>query len=85
MIHIENVPDFTYILYHIGNSDDDTAGCILPGDRARNNKIKTGFVGNSKNAYMRTYPKLVEYIQSANQPIIEIINLDQHADQNKEC
>ena len=31
MIHLLNVPNFKYILYHIGNKDDDTAGCMLAG------------------------------------------------------
>jgi hypothetical protein len=79
MVQIENVPDFKYILYHIGNNDEDTAGCILPGDSAQSNKIRNGFVGHSTKAYERTYPKLVEYIQTADQPVIEIIDLDRIA------
>ena len=32
-IEIKGVPNFTDILIHAGNSADDTAGCIIVGDR----------------------------------------------------
>lgn len=76
MIELLNVPKFKYILYHIMNSDKDTAGCIGGGDRANNNQLGKGFVGDSRNAYKRTYPKLLSYMESVNKPIIEIIDLD---------
>lgn len=31
MLELQSVPNFKYILIHIGNDDDDTAGCILVG------------------------------------------------------
>ncbi len=31
MLQILHVPDFEYILFHCGNTDADTAGCILTG------------------------------------------------------
>lgn len=31
MLQVCDVPDFTDILIHIGNTDDDTAGCLLVG------------------------------------------------------
>lgn len=31
MLHILNVPGFEYILIHVGNTDEDTAGCLLLG------------------------------------------------------
>lgn len=30
-LHIQNVPNRTYILFHAGNYNSDTKGCILPG------------------------------------------------------
>lgn len=64
MIELADVPGFKYILIHCGNTDDDTAGCLLTGDTANNNTVKTGFVGESTNSYRRIYPILAEAIQT---------------------
>ena len=32
MLHLQDVPNFKYILIHCGNSKKDTHGCILTGD-----------------------------------------------------
>ena len=60
MLHITDVPGFEYILIHIGNDDDDTAGCLCVGDTANNNQIKAGFIGSSTDAYKRIYPTISE-------------------------
>ncbi|GLQ21803.1 DUF5675 family protein [Algimonas porphyrae] len=31
MLWVRDVPGFTYILIHIGNTEDDTSGCLLLG------------------------------------------------------
>lgn len=76
MIQILDVPGFEYILYHVMNSDEDTMGCIGGGDTANNNQITSGFVGSSTEAYKRTYPKLLHYVQTHSNPVIEIIEID---------
>lgn len=76
MIEIRNVPDFKFILYHIGNTDKDTAGCLLVGDLANNNQVVRGNIQQSTIAYKRTYPKLLDYILKSPDPKIEIIDLD---------
>lgn len=58
MLEVMNVKGFTDILIHKGNTDDDTAGCLLVGDGANNNQTKDGFVSNSGLAYERLYPKI---------------------------
>ena len=50
---IENVPGFSGILIHVGNTAADTAGCLLVGY----NKAK-GMVLNSKSAFEKLYPLL---------------------------
>ena len=65
MLHVLDVPGFEYILIHCGNTDEDTAGCLLVGDSQENNQIKkNGFVGSSTRAYMRIYPKIAQAIKN---------------------
>lgn len=63
MLEILNVPNFKYVLIHIGNKDDDTAGCILVGNTANNNTRGDGFIGYSTQAYKRIYPIISEALR----------------------
>ena len=56
MLHITNVPDFEWILIHVGNTDEDTAGCLLVGNTLDNNQVNRGFLGQSVPAYTKIYP-----------------------------
>ena len=56
MLHLQNVPRFTWILIHIGNDDDDSSGCILVGEDHNGN----GFLLRSTAAYLALYKKVVE-------------------------
>ena len=58
MLWIKDVPNFEYVLIHIGNDDDDTAGCLLVG--MANNEDDAGFIGASGQAYKKIYPKIAE-------------------------
>lgn len=55
MIQVKNVPGFTDILFHIGNTDADTAGCILVGNQQTENLDKRGNVTDSTDAYIKLY------------------------------
>ena len=55
MLQVMDVPGFEYILIHIGNTDKDTAGCVLVG--ATRDVVK-GTIGGSEVAYRRLYPKV---------------------------
>lgn len=57
MIYVNKVPNFEYILWHIGNTDDDTAGCLLLGKTQQAN-----FIGSSGDAYKDVYPKVRDAI-----------------------
>lgn len=61
-LEIKNVKDFVGVYIHIGNSDEDTDGCLLLGDNADNNVIGPGSISNStacfKRFYESVYPNL---------------------------
>ena len=64
MLEVCDVPNFKYILLHCGNTDEDTAGCLLLGDTQENNNIKkNGFIGRSTQAYTRVYPKIAKALK----------------------
>jgi len=50
---------FQFILIHTGNDDDDTAGCILPGSVAYNDR---NWVAGSTDAYKVIYPQIAHAI-----------------------
>jgi hypothetical protein len=76
MLHIIDVPGFEYILIHVGNSDEHTAGCLLVGDSQENNQVnKNGFIGSSGNAYKRIYPLIANAIENE-RVTIQYIDLD---------
>ena len=58
MLHIQNVPGFEYILIHCGNSEKDTAGCLLVGEkRAASGSM---LLTQSVSAYRRLYIKVID-------------------------
>lgn len=51
MLELVGVPNFEAVLIHLGNTERDTAGCILVGDGA----IASGELTLSQQAYRRLY------------------------------
>ena len=73
MIELLDVPNFTDILIHCGNTDNHTSGCLLVGDTQENNNIKkSGFIGKSTFAYFRIYKAISEAIMSGEHCTINI-------------
>ena len=59
MLHIQNVPNFTYILIHTGNTDEHTSGCLIVGESQQDLDISAdGFIGSSAVAYKKMYRKV---------------------------
>ncbi len=75
MLHLQNVPGFSFVLIHIGNDEDDTAGCLLVGSSSNTNFIGKGFIGGSRNAYKLIYPKIANELLLGNQVFITIKDL----------
>jgi hypothetical protein len=69
MLHILDVPNFKYILIHIGNTDDDTAGCPLTGSYIYSNNIG---IGGSTLAYEAVYPEIANAIAAGEDVEIEV-------------
>jgi hypothetical protein len=77
MLHVQDVPNFKWILIHTGNTDEHTAGCLIVGDSQENNVlVKDGFIGRSTQAYKRIYPPIARALENGEQVIIEYIDLD---------
>ena len=77
MLHVQDVPNFKWILIHTGNTDEHTAGCLILGDSQENNVLmKDGFIGRSVQAYKRVYPPIAEALENGEKVTIEYIDLD---------
>lgn len=74
MLHVQDVPNFTHILIHIGNDDDDTAGCLLVGDSSINNLTQAGRINSSTVAYKRMYSKVIEAFERGEDVYITYYN-----------
>jgi len=71
MLEVCNVPNFTGIRIHPGNTNEDTEGCLLPGNVCRYNNDGESRVEESTLAYNRIYPIITTALESE-QVFIEI-------------
>tara|TARA_Y100000004_G_scaffold178674_1_gene221477 strand:- start:25 stop:612 length:588 start_codon:yes stop_codon:yes gene_type:complete len=77
MLHIQNVPNFSDILIHTGNTDEHTSGCLLLGETQQDLDMgKDGFIGASKNAYLKAYKKIAKELLIGTKVTIEYININ---------
>lgn len=72
MLWVRNVPNFKYVLIHIGNTDDDTAGCLLLGSRVTNKRT----LANSTKAYTRVYQRVLSKIHAGESVHIDYVDYD---------
>ena len=64
MIQVLDVPNFTDILFHIGNSKSDTSGCILVGEDYIEQDGSFRIIRSTK-AYRKLYPALKKIAESS--------------------
>jgi len=60
MLWLQDVPGFTYIYFHIGNTDEHTAGCILTGAQCGIDDLGTLTLQNSTLAYKGFYDRVID-------------------------
>jgi len=82
MLHIQDVPNFTYILIHTGNTDEHTSGCLIVGETQQDLEIsKDGFVGSSSVAYKKMYSKVAGQLLQGKKVTIEYTKINKLLEQ----
>ena len=89
MLHVQDVPNFTYILIHTGNTDEHTSGCLFVGETQQDLEIsKDGFIGSSTVAYKKMYAKVAGQLLQGKPVSIEyttINNLFKQGDEDNKA
>jgi hypothetical protein len=68
MPHILDVPNFSGVRIHNGNTSDQTEGCILVGQTKEKD-----FIGNSKTAFKILFDKIQKAVDNKEEIEIEIV------------
>jgi len=71
MLWIRNVPGFEYILIHMGNTDDHSAGCVLVGTTMT---VGKNLILNSEIAYKAMYMKILEAFEKKEKVSILVVD-----------
>lgn len=75
LVEIQNVPGFTGIRMHPGNTDDDTDGCLLPGNATGMVKGEPGVI-NSRVSYQVIHDRVEAAIMDGMDLFISILDAD---------
>lgn len=76
MLWVRDVPGFEYILIHIGNTEADTAGCLLVGQKVVENQSQSGKIEQSTAAYLSIYPEIAEHLLAGGEVWINYHDMD---------
>jgi hypothetical protein len=77
MLWLQDVPEFKYILVHCGNTEEDTAGCLLLGYAPKRVKGGNYELYSSTLAYMEVYPAIAEALEEGEEVNITIFDFDE--------
>ena len=81
MLHLQDVPNFTYILIHAGNTDEHTSGCLIVGETQQDLDISDdGFIGHSGKAYLKLYNKVAKQLLQGKEVSIEYTTINKLLD-----
>lgn len=75
MIWLQNVPDFEYVYIHIGNTDDDSRGCICPGMVPLIYPDGEFHVGRSADAYWKIYEEIVPALIAGERVVLHVTEI----------
>lgn len=64
LIWVKDIPGFEFVLWHWGNTDDDTDGCYIVGSSTSTFNGQKG-VGGSRAKYVEIYPIIWKMIKEA--------------------
>lgn len=78
-ILVNDVPKFSGILWHIGNKNSATSGCLLVGL----DQQFTDWVGRSTDAFVKVYPIVRDAILSQDEVWVDYIDYDGEITSNK--
>jgi hypothetical protein len=73
-LEIQQIPNFQNVYIHVGNTHQNTDGCILIADGVSAGTSKS--LQYSKNAYERFYKTVSALLKSNEQVTIQILNED---------
>ncbi len=77
MLHLQDVPNFTYILIHAGNTDEHTSGCLIVGETQQDLDLSDdGFIGHSGKAYVKLYNKVAKELLQGKKVSIEYTTIN---------
>jgi len=69
-LELQGVPNFKYVYIHVGNTDDDTDGCILVGSLPGHESISY-----SVKAYKKLYTKLTKTFAAGEKVFVNVKTL----------
>ena len=77
MLELQDVPNFKYVLIHTGNTDQNTSACYLVGQTQQDLDMgKDGFIGSSRLAYEKMYPKVRDALLNGEKVTIKYSNIN---------
>ena len=72
MAWIRSVPNFEYVYFHIGNTDDDSEGCLLTGTSPVILSDGEFQVARSTDAYKVLYPLIAAALASGEDVVLSV-------------
>ena len=74
IFEIMNVPNYTDVLIHTGNTDDDSSGCVLVGNTAMRAASGEFTIGESVLAYERVYPIMLAQLKKSGKIFLNVLD-----------